>query len=46
MSGDKDDLFGKTLDAYKESTGSYPQTEDQIMEIKDLVDEYEEPDCD
>lgn len=46
MSGDKDELFGATLDAYKETTGSYPQTEEQILEIKDLVDNYEEPDCD
>ena len=46
MATDKDDLFEDTLNAYKESTGSYPQTEEQILEIKDLVDNYEEPDCD
>ncbi|HEY6020050.1 MAG TPA: hypothetical protein VIY48_09155 [Candidatus Paceibacterota bacterium] len=46
MSDDKDDLFDATLNAYKESTGSYPQSEEQIMEIKELVDNYEEPEKD
>jgi hypothetical protein len=46
VSDDKDNLLGATLDAYKESTGAYPQGEEQIMEIKELVDNYEEPEKD